>query len=370
MRGSREEADTRWDLYLKEFPDSYPGWFYKGYNHMIARAYEEAIEAFARAAEIYREKDPSVLINIATCYNLLQNYQLAIDYYLEAFKVDPGQLTHANINNEFGFTYVSAGEPDKAREVFKEMIKGNDEDKAKGQRSLALLSMYTGQLSKALEQIQESTLLNKTLGYDLSVLRNRLYLAKIYQLQGRKDKLIQELDQLNELIFGVATEPVWYLILGKMLVRIGKYQEADFLLNQIDSLSNEGNTWDEAAYKILKGELELARGNVTEAGDLLETACILRVDAFSLESLAHFHITTGDLEKAIEVYEQITELNSTGWEAQECWVRAHFSLGKAYEAIGNHETAILWYQRFLAIWEDADRDLPDYIEAKSSLESL
>lgn len=370
MRGSREEADTRWDLFLNEYPDSYQGWFNKGYNHMRAGLYEEAIEAFTRAADVYKEKDPSILLNIATCHSVLKNYQQAIDFYIEAFKLDPELLTSGNINNEFGFTYVDAGEPDKAREVFEEMIKGNDEDKAKGYRSLALLSMYTGQLSEAVEQIQESTLLNKILGYELSVLRNRLYLAKIYHLQGRKDILSEELNQLNELIYDVATEPVWYLYLGKMFVRIGEYQEVGPLLSQMDSLSNEGNTYDEAACKILKGELELARGNLSEAKDLLETASVLRVDAYALESLAHYYFTTGDLEKAIEVYEQITELASMGWETQECWVRAHFSLGKAYEAIGNHEKAILWYQRFLSIWEEADRDLPDLMEAQSSLESL
>jgi tetratricopeptide (TPR) repeat protein len=367
MRGNREEADTRWDLYLNEFPDSYQGWFNKGYNHMRAGLYEKAIEAFTRAADIYKEKDPGVLLNIATCQSVLKNYQQAIDYYLEAFKLDPELLTSGNINNEFGFTYLDAGEPDKAREVFEEMIKGNDEDKAKGYRSLALLSMYTGQLSKAAEQIQESTLLNKTLGYELSALRNRLYLAKIYHLQGRKDKLLEELNQLNERIYDVATEPVWYLILGKMFVRIGEYKEAELMLGEMDSLSNEGNKYDEGSCMILKGELELARGNLSEAKDLLETASILREDAYALESLAHYHFTTGNLEKAIEVYEQITELPSMGWETQECWVRAHFSLGKAYEAIGNNEKAILWYQRFLSIWEEADRDLPDLMEAESSV---
>lgn len=370
MRGSREEADTRWDLYLNEFPDSYQGWFNKGYNQMIGGGYEEAIGAFTRAADIYKEKDPGVLLNIATCHSLLQNYQQAIDYYLEAFKLDPELLTSENINNEFGFTYLDAGEPDKAREVFEEMIKGNDEDKAKGYRSLALLSMYTGQLSNALEQIQESTLLYKTLEYELSVLRNRLYLAKIYHLQGKKDLFLQELNQLNEIIYQVATEPVWYLYLGKMFARSGEYQHAELLLSQMDSLSNDGNKWDEAACKILKGELELARGNLSEAKDLLETASILRVDAYALESLAHYHFTTGDLEKAIEAYEQITELASMGWETQECWVRAHFSLGKAYQALGDNEKAIFWYQRFLGIWEEADRDLPDLREAQSSLESL
>jgi len=371
MRGNREEADTRWDLLLNEFPNSYEGWFRKGYNYMMMGLYEESIKALTKAADIYKEKDPWVLINIATCYSQLQFHKQAIDFYLEAFQVDPGQLTDANINNEFGFTYVQVGEPEKARDVFEEMIKGNDEDKAKGYRSLALLSMYTGQFSEAIQYIQKSTLLNKALGNSLSELRNRLYLAKMYQLKGMENEFYQELNQINETIYSVASEPIWYLILGKMYVRSGEYQIPELLLNEMASRSNEGNKWDEAANIILKGELELTRGNLSVAKELLETASILRIDGYSLESLAHFYRSTGDLEKAIEVYENITGLlTSIGWESQECWVRAHLSLGELHKEIGNTEQAMHWYQRFLSIWKDADEDLPDFIEAKSRLEEL
>ena len=371
MRGNREEATTRWDLFLSEFPNDYGGWYRKAYNYMRMQQYEESIEAFTRAAEIYQEKDPGVLINIASCYNLLQNYQQAIDFYLEAFEVDPGQLTNANINNEFGFTYVQVGETGKAREVFEEMIKGNDEDKAKGYRSLALLSMYTGQISEAIEQIQESTLFYKTLGHRLSELRNQLYLAKMYEMKGMEEEFFMILNQVNDVIYSIATEPVWYLILGKMYVRNGEYQETEQLIQEIAARSNEGNKWDEAAHKILTGELDLARGNLTEAEVLFETASKLRRDGFALESLANFYYSTGDLEKAVVEYENICGLlNSTGWEAQECWVRAHFSLGEIHEKNGNTQEAINWYQRFLTIWTNADEDLTGLIEAKSSLEEL
>jgi len=193
----------------------------------------------------------------------------------------------------------------------------------------------------------------------------------MYQLKGMMHKFSQELNQVNEVICSVATEPLWYLLLGKMFVRSGEYQKAEQLLNEIASRSNEGNKVDEAAYKILKGEFELAKENFSEAKDLLETASKLRIDGYSLESLANYYYCTGDLDKAVIIYENICGLlKSIGWESQECWVQAHFSLGKVHEENGNIEQAIHWYQRFLSIWKDADEDLPDFIEAKSRLEAL
>ena len=117
--------------------------------------------------------------------------------------------------------------------------------------------------------------------------------------------------------------------------------------------------------------LHLNNKEFDKAKDLLETASKLRNDSYSLESLANYYYSTGDLDNALVVYENIIGLlGSIGWESQECWVQAHLSLAKVHEDMGNTEQAIHWYQRFLAIWIDADEDLPDFIEAKSRLEAL
>jgi len=114
---------------------------------------------------VYLRKYPNTFINIATCFGKLKEYQKSIDYYLEAFKLNPKMLTVPNLNHEFGFIYVEMGETNKARDVFEKMLVGNEENKAKGRRSLALLSMYKGNYSDAINYLHESTLIYKTLGY-------------------------------------------------------------------------------------------------------------------------------------------------------------------------------------------------------------
>jgi tetratricopeptide (TPR) repeat protein len=48
----------------------------------------------------------------------------------------------------------------------------------------------------------------------------------------------------------------------------------------------------------------------------------------------------------------------------------HYRLAKLYEQAGTTGSAIGEYTRFLSIWKDADRDLPEYVDAKKRLARL
>ena len=45
-------------------------------------------------------------------------------------------------------------------------------------------------------------------------------------------------------------------------------------------------------------------------------------------------------------------------------------LGKIYEKKGDNQLAIQNYEKFLDLWQDADEDLPDLIDAKERLARL
>jgi tetratricopeptide (TPR) repeat protein len=370
-RGNREEAVVKWGTYLSKYPNSDDGWFRLGYNYMRMRQYEKSISAFTIALEIFNDDDPNIMINIASCYSAMGEYRKAVENYLMAFKLAPHNLTISNLNHEFGFTYVPMGEFQKAREVFEKMSSGTKEQNARGIRSQALLSMYLGKYSDAVDQIHESILIQGSLGYGLSELRDRLYLAKMLQREGMGEEYVAELDHCFEQVFEVATEPTWYFLLGKMIIRNGEIEKAELLLDEISKRINKGNRWDESAYSILKGEIELSKGNFPESLELLETGTTLRRDSYTLESLANYYFQVGDWNNAIATYEEmISDRNSLGWEAQECWVQAHLNLGIAYEEMDNAEEAIYYYRQFLELWKEADEDLPDLLEAKSRLEQL
>ncbi len=140
------------------------------------------------------------------------------------------------------------GEFQKAREVFENLTESTaDYLKAQGYRSLALLLMYTGKFSEAIDLLHESILLYKTLGYGLSELRNHLFLATAYKTKGMLPEFYEELNKVNELLRTEDMEPWWNFLYGKLLVRDGKIQKAERILNEISIKINKGNKSDTAA---------------------------------------------------------------------------------------------------------------------------
>ena len=371
FRGNYEEAVLKYNIYLRNYPSSSDAWYRLGYNYMMLSRCEEAIAAFNKSLEIHKDKDPNAYINIATCYKILKKYQQSVEFYLKAFTINPNLLNITNLNHEFGFTYVQMGEFQKAREVFEKLTAGEDDLKVQGYRSLALLLMYTGKYSEAINKLHESILICKTRGYGLSELRNHLFLAIAYKTKGMMPEFYEELNKVNELFKAEGLEPWWYFLYGKILVRDGKIQKAEKILNEISARINKGNRTDTAVYNILKGEIQLAKGNPAEAIELIKTGINLRRDGYTLESLANYYYDTGDLDMAIVKYKEIIEIKSSlGWEPQEYWIKAHYNLGKIYEKKGNYDQAIKYYKDFLNIWKDADNDLPELIDTKSRLIKL
>ena len=372
FRGNYDEAIIRYNMFLRNYPSSPEGWFQLGYSHMRLQRYEEAIPAFERSLEFYKDNDPNIFINLASCLSALEKYPQAVEYYLKAFDVNPNLMVVPNLNHEFGFTYIHMGEYDKAAEVFDRMISGSsDENKARGYRSRALLMMYRGKYQEAIGILQQSVIIQKNLGYFTSELRDRLFLASAYKAKGMISEYNSEMTRASKLLSTSAMEPWWLFLYGKMAVRDGNIQQAEKILNTISERIISGNRSDQAAHNILKGEIELIKGNTAEALDLIEASVNLRYDNYILESLAHYYHVTGESESAASRYKEIIgNKNQLGWEAQEYWILAHYNLGRIYEETGDIGQAIQFYQEFLNIWGDADADLPLITDAKSRMTNL
>ncbi|MBG0858136.1 MAG: tetratricopeptide repeat protein [Bacteroidales bacterium] len=369
-RGNYDGAILKYNIYLRNYPGNSGAWFSLGYCYMMLDRPDEAIVAFNKSSDIHKDEDPNIYINIATCYSFLNKHQEAIDYYLKSFALNPKLLLVSNLNHEFGISYIQLGDFDKAKEVFEKMLKGEDDRKARGYRSLALLSMYRGKFSEAIDQLHESILINKTLRIALSELRDRLFLASIYKTIRMMLEYNGELNKASILLRAEGMQAWWFILYGKFRIRDGKIQDAEKTLEEISARANAGNKADEAAINLLKGEIELARGDTAEAHDLIKTAVRLRRDAYTLESLAYYYNKTGNPEKAISTYTDLIKITSIGWEGQECWIMAHYNLGKLYEAKGDNQQAIKYYQSFINIWKDADEGIPDLIDAKARLKKL
>lgn len=371
FRGNYDAAVNKYKAFLRKYPDSQHGWFSLGYSYMRLKQYKKAIDAFNKSQEIFNYEDPNTYINIASCYSMMHNYSDALKYYLKAFEINPGLETQGNLNNEFGFNYVEMGQYNEARETFDKMAnEGNEGMKAIGLRSHALLDMYQGKFKEAVDMLNESRLLYKTVGHDLSIYRNTLYLASVYNSLGLRKQYLHELKTAKSISDSNSFSPIWLLYYGKMIVREKRIEESTEILKVISSRINIGNRFDESAFQILKGEIELAKENFISAEEFLKTGVTMHTSAYSLESLANFYFETGQLDLAIPEYEEIIKLKSLGWEAQPYYNEAYSRLGKIYELKRDTVNSIRYYENFLKIWLEADEDTPGLQNASSSLKKL
>jgi tetratricopeptide (TPR) repeat protein len=90
---------------------------------------------------------------------------------------------------------------------------------------------------------------------------------------------------------------------------------------------------------------------------------------YVLYDLVKCHLANGGYDKALSA---LQEMQSSGRrsESVSTYPRSFYQEGKAHEGKGDAGRAREAYEKFLSIWKDADRDLPDYQDAQARLAKL
>jgi tetratricopeptide (TPR) repeat protein len=163
-------------------------------------------------------------------------------------------------------------------------------------------------------------------------------------------------------------------MMGSYYARSGNIQKASRVLHLFEKSVNRNNLEDLAFLHRLEGEIELARGNSPRALELLHLAdnehlprrAPERRDPLILESLANAYRMTGNLEQAIGWYEKLLGLANKPltYEPLPLWLEAHYHLAQAYATRGQKDRARRPIEALLAIWKEADSDLPLLVQAR------
>ena len=375
-RGNRDEAIGRYDSYLAQYPDSGDGWYRLGWARMITGRREQAIQAFQKVLEI-NPRASGAFVNIATSYGALHRYKEALTNYDKAFAIKPDERLGLYVNHEYGFVLVHTGELQRAEETFRKMLALDNNKKARGNRSLALLRMYQGKYKAAIPYLREAVLIDQASEAAISELRDRLYLASVYRTKGITAAFQNELRASRQIHARTAMAPDFSVPLGVMCAREGNLREAGMILQDVEkrlhdigaaSGVNRDTRRDQVSFDRLRGEIELARSKSPRAAEILEVAYRLYPDELILESLAHAYWKLGKLDDASIKYQELLANQHLGDERQEPWIMAHLHLGKIFQQKGDIGKARQYYEKFLEIWKDADPDLPPIVEARKQLD--
>jgi eukaryotic-like serine/threonine-protein kinase len=361
--GHVTDARNRLDVYLKAYPDD---WGMRFNYASLLRRNDQPQEALEQYKELVRisPNDPSVYIDIATTYDGLGNFAEALRNYEQAFKLDPSWKTNQNINHEYGMALFRSGDEPKARETF-ELAFAKPDLKPKGLRSLAWLDLYHGKYSLAKPRLQEALLSDENYKWTLSILREHNLLAIVADGQGDRAGRLRELDLALPFLATSGAQARAGLWLGTQYARAGSVAKAADLLEKVRPFADLQNPEHTSDLRTLEAEVELARGNKDHAIELLSLADKAKRTAMTMEGLARAYEASGNREQAVVWYELLLGDDGValGFESQQDWLAAHYHLARIYLTKGDKAKAAPRLDWLLDAWKDADPGLPLLIDA-------
>lgn len=355
-RGETQAGAQLYLAYLKTYPDDLSIQFTLANLYLRER---RLVDAITRLKEVVRI-DPAnagAWINLATCHTILGKYTEALQSFGAAFEREPAWITSQNLNHEYGFTLVGAGQEAKAREVFEKAIE-KPEVRDRGLRSLALLDLYQGKYRDAKARLTEAIRLEDAPDKALNRARNHLYLAGIFEGQLDRAGELRELDAAEKAL-AAGSPPLWLESrIGIAYARAGALAQSSRVLGKMHADPKSPEQMRDIHR--LQGEYELARKNSMRAIELLETADREAHDPLTQESLAYAYDRAGQREQALAAYEKLADPQGgwLGWEPQQPRLAAYEWLGQAYHSRGENEKARKSLDPLLALWKNADPDLP------------
>jgi serine/threonine protein kinase/cytochrome c-type biogenesis protein CcmH/NrfG len=360
------------------------------YTYADMGDYEKAIEYFKRYASL-SPGDANPIDSMAELYFRMGDLDEAIAKYREALKVKPDFFS-----SYFALAYVYA-----LKEDYQEAMRCLDQlsdvapslgIKGTGYFYKSYFNFWLGSYEQTLSELRKLIDLAEALGYKPGKASSEWLMGWIYSERGEGELSRKYFKSWFDLASQsspseLATATAYYnLSLGMVDLKEAKVDSARARLTELKSLIQRVHPAVKApamfTYDLFQGEILLAEGSVDKAISILERASplgkppaiqnvlISHNSPCPVDVLARAYIKKGELDKAIAEYERLITFDPKREERILIHPLYHYRLAKLYEQKGMKQKAKDQYQKFLDICEDADKDLPDLIEAQKRLASL
>jgi len=358
------------------------------------------IDKHIQTLEIYRQTypaDSTPVANLAVEYNDLGQFEEALKYALEAIRLEPD-------SNRFGYqnaawAYMGLNRLEEAKAILKAAL----ERKLGGPPAHFLLSLIAvAQGDKAAMEREDALIRSSTDGELWLLFRD----ANLAALRGRVRQSLELLTQakgaakrlnLNESAVGAVVgqaivearfgypeqaekaagvalgmSPGWSPTLGVAwaLALAGNEQKARGLAKEVASRRPEDTRVQSVRVPGTLAIIELKRGNPGKALDLLDAARPYdRADFDTLLTRGKAYLKAGRGSEAAQEFQRILDLRN-GAPADYRMALAQLGLARSCALQGDTAKARTAYQDFLALWKDADPDVPILKEAKAEYAKL
>ena len=350
--------------------------------HMMKGQYEKAEEILRYCLNTF--SDTSSIHHFLAfnyiCQGLLVFARNELD---EASKLAPRHqhtLYTKGVYNSLTGAFVEAEE--EYQKLLKEKEPGSQ---YLGLHGLANLSLVKGRNRESREYLRRIIEISQSLGAVWMESQARSILALRLMIAGRPQEALRECNKawdLGSLIKRVDLQRLALHYKGLAYLKGISRTRAQRTAEELRTLIEQGSHQKEMRrYYHLLGMIELEKKNYSQAIENLETALsllpfqsslwaeahLLNNQALYIDSLALAHYRAGNLDKAQEVYNQIAQLTTGRLYFEDVYARSFYTLGRIFQRMGDSGEAEVNYNKFLALWFDADSGIPEVNDAKRRL---
>ncbi len=348
---------------------------------------EKALEYIKRGISVV-PGDPKMSDSMGNIYVKLGKLDEALAKFKDALDIKP------DFNNESNIAYAYAMKEDYS-EAFRWIGKFITDAPSEGRRAEGYLIKgfyhhWLGNSNQALDDMQKAVNLFDEVG---EIGQKAVCEFVIARLNRDREKLDLSRDQVQSW-YDTYSE-IWPQNVNTLSVNLnyalalielkqGSIDSAKSRLKEIENLLPKLNTPQSTSmHKLLLAEVLLKEKSYEEAISALKEMTQMKmpwlnltqpVIAYNLltnyDLLARVYKEKGDLDKAIVVYEQLTDPDPENREGRLIYPKNYYELAILYEMKGRKAKAIEYYEKFLDLWKDADPGIQEVEYAQKRLAAL
>jgi serine/threonine protein kinase/tetratricopeptide (TPR) repeat protein len=395
---SRESMKRAYDL-RDRVSDREKFYITSHYEHFYTGNMDKAVSIYELWRQTYPGDSGPIDLNLGVIYQQLGDFDKSLASYQEAAKLQPeSQLVQSQLLG----LYMNMMRLDEARAILEKrftkgkdlpeyhgfMIQiafltddtegvkreidavlskpGNETNLLSGEKRLAV---YHGQLTKAAEFGRRELAVSGSAPSKEKLAEEQARAAEMEYSVGEADRAKKDAESAFTLVNGKFSQPIPAMALAIS----GSSARAQAVHDEFSKKFPEDTVMQKILLPSLQATIEFGRGDFAKAIDVLQPVTPYELSGFAnldpayLRGLAYLRLNKG-AEAAAEFQKLIDHRGVVGTSMT--GPLAHLQLARARAMTNDISGARTEYQNFLAIWKDADPDIPILKQAQAEYAKL
>jgi eukaryotic-like serine/threonine-protein kinase len=366
---SYEKAADEFRLLTEIYPDDMEGFRGLGEMSIWTGRAEEAVPAEEHALELAPHSAVDHL-RLILYLDRLNRFDEALAAYNKA---RANGVQSPLLRWGTGLAYLGKGDTKSAQSEFELLRKdGGQDGESLASLYQARVLMYQGRLHDAADELRRGLLLDEKMNNESFMPVRQYLLAEILLERGQTAEARTIKDQMaREALASQESEDLRRA--GVIAIQVDDLASASKLLSNLSDVSTHHESqYTKSCYYNLDGALDLAEKRVDAAGESQRKATVFfpRYEAYL--GLGDALGVKGDWSGASQAYQQYLgfEGEILHDDSPSDWVLAHLWLARALAHAGHPDESIKYYDQFLQLWSNADRDLEVVQKARQERAAL